>query len=133
MENENFMVILKSKLPPNINIMPTVQQMKCKCNIATGNIKKHKVRLNIDSSKIKKRFHYEDIFTPIILQASVRLLTILATVLGWYTVQLDYVQAFPQAPTENPIYLKIPIGFQMSKGAPKDYILKVNKNMYSQR
>ena len=57
----------------------------------------------------------------------------LATAFQWKMVQLDYVQAFPQAPVEKPIYLKIPIGFRMSKGYPNDYVLKVNRNIYGQR
>ena len=31
------------------------------------------------------------------------------------------------------MYLKTPVGFQMSKGNPKDYVLKVNRNVYGQR
>ena len=57
----------------------------------------------------------------------------LAAAFQWKTVQIDYVQAFPQALVEKPIYLKIPIGFRMSKGHPKDYVLKVHRNVYEQK
>ena len=43
------------------------------------------------------------------------------------------VIVFPQAPIENPMHLKIPTGFKISKGCPKDYMLKVNKNVHSQK
>jgi len=43
------------------------------------------------------------------------------------------VQAFPQAPVEKPLYLKIPTGFRMSQGNPKDFVLRVDRNVYGQR
>jgi len=52
---------------------------------------------------------------------------------NWQTVQLDYVQAFPQVLAEKLIYLKIPVGFKMSKGVPNNYALKVICNIYGQR
>ena len=41
--------------------------------------------------------------------------------------------AFPQAPVEREIYMKIPKGFDIEGGSTKDYVLRVNKNVYGQK
>ena len=41
--------------------------------------------------------------------------------------------AFPQAPVEREIYMKIPKGFDIEGGSTKDYFLRVNKNVYGQK
>ena len=107
--------------------------MKRKYDIATGKVLKYKARLNIDGSKMKKGIHYDKIYAPVANWSSVHLLFTLITSLNWHSVQLDYVQAFLQAPVEKQLYLKIPIGFKMSKGNPKDYVLRVDHNVYGQQ
>jgi hypothetical protein len=32
---------------------------------------------------------------------------------NWHTVQIDYVNAFPQAPIEHMLYMEIPKGFEL--------------------
>jgi hypothetical protein len=58
------------------------------------------------------------------------LLTITA-VHGWKTKQIDYVQAFAQAPVEKTLYMKIPAGIELEDGAdPSDYVLMIHRNIY---
>ena len=52
---------------------------------------------------------------------------------GWHSKQLDYVLAFPQAPVEKEIYMKIPKGFEIDGAKPEDYVLKLHKNVYGQK
>ena len=130
MNNGNFEVVHHSKIPESTKILPMVWQMKRKRDIITNTVSKHKARLTIDSSKMKRGIHFDKTYAPVAVQSSVRLLFTLAIAFNWHTVQLDYVQAFPQAPAEKPIYLKIPVGFKMSKGTPNDYALKVIHNIY---
>ena len=99
----------------------------------TGGIDPEKARLNIDGSKMKKGIHYEETYAPVANWSSVRLLFTLITALQWHSIQLDYVQAFPQAPVEKPLYLRIPTGFKMMKGDPRDFVLRVDHNVYGQR
>jgi len=49
----------------------------------------------------------------------------------WKTRQLDYVLAFPQAPAEREMYMKIPKGIKVN--GTTDYVLKVEKNIYGQK
>ena len=120
MKNGNFKVLRRNKLPEGTQILPTVWQMKRKIDIQSGKILKCKARLNVDGSKMKKGMHYDETCAPVANWSSVRLLLTLVTAMNWHSVQIDYVQAFPQAHVEKPMYLKIPIGFQMSKGDLKE-------------
>ena len=131
--NGNFNVMKKSQVPKDTQILPTVWQMRRKRDIMTGKITKYKARLNVDGSRMKQGIHYNETYVPVANWSTVRLVMTLVTAFNWHTVQLDYVQAFPQAPVEKPIYLKIPIGFRMSKGHPNDYVLQVNRNVYGQK
>jgi hypothetical protein len=132
-ENDNFTVMPKSQLPKGATVLPTVWQMKRKRNIRTRKIKKYKARLNIDGSQMQKGKHYDKTHAPVVSWNSLRLLLTLTAVHGWYTRQLDYVLAFPQAPVEREIYMSIPQGFSIDEGKTEDFVLKVNKNIYCQK
>ena len=43
------------------------------------------------------------------------------------------MQAYPQAPVEREMYMKIPAGIEFTNGNPKEHVLKVHKNIYGQR
>ena len=45
---------------------------------------------------------------------------------------MDYVKAFPQAPIEKVLYLKLPSGLQMEYGDNNEYALKLHRNIYGQ-
>ena len=64
---------------------------------------------------------------------TIRLVLTLAAVLGWHSKQLDYVAAYPQAPVERELYMKLPAGINLRHGHREDYILKLHKNVYGQK
>ena len=64
---------------------------------------------------------------------TIRLVLTLTAVLGWHSKQLDYVAAYPQAPVERELYMKIPAGITLRHGRHEDYILKLHKNVYGQK
>jgi hypothetical protein len=49
------------------------------------------------------------------------------------TRKLDYVLAFPQAPVEKELYMRIPKGFDVDEGNTQDYVLKLHRNVYGQK
>ena len=77
--------------------------MKRKRDIMTRQIKKYKARLNLDGSKMKQGQHYDQTYAPVATWNSIRTMLILAAYDGWYTRQIDYVLAFPQAPIDREI------------------------------
>ena len=132
MENGNYTIIPRSEVPAGATILPFVWQMKRKRDIKTGKIKKYKARLNVDGSRTKKGVHYEETYAPVAKWHSIRTLLTMALVHGWYTKQLDFVLAHPQAPAKHELYLKIPKGFEVD-GNTSDYVLKLNRNVYGQK
>jgi hypothetical protein len=132
-ENGNFTVMHKSKLPKGATVLPAVWQMKRKRDIKTQRVKKHKARLNIDGSRMKKGIHYDETYAPVASWNSIRLLLTMTAVHKWHTKQLDFVLAFPQAPVDRDIYMKIPKGFELDQGDPNDYVLQLHKNVYGQK
>jgi hypothetical protein len=133
-ENGNFTVIHKSQVPQGQIILPAVWQMRRKRDVMTGAIKKYKARLNIDGSRMRHGIHYDETYAPVASWNSVRMLLTLTVVHGWHTKQIDYVQAFAQAPVEKTLYMKIPAGVELEKGEnTKDYVLKIHRNIYGQK
>ena len=133
MGNGNFELISRDKVLEGEKVLPMVWQMKRKRDIRTRAIKKYKARLNVDGSRMEQGKHYDKSYAPVVRWSSIRLLLILAACLNWHTSQIDYVQAFPQAPAERELYLKIPAGFEVEGGDNSKYVLVMKKNVYGQK
>jgi hypothetical protein len=115
-DNGNFMITHGSKVPKEATILPTVWKMKQKRDICTRKVKKHKPRLNIDGSHMKKVIHYKETYAPVVKWNSLRLILTLSALNNWHTSKLDYVLAYLQAPVEKELYTRIPKGFLIDEG-----------------
>ena len=131
-DNRNFTIVHKDEVPKGKIVLPAVWQMKRKRDIRTRKIKKYKARLNIDGSRMQKGVHYDETYAPVASWNSIRILLAMVAAWGWHTRQIDYVLAFPQAPVEKEISMRIPRGFEIN-GNDKDHVLKVNRNVYGQK
>ena len=47
---------------------------------------------------MKKGINYDKVYSPVAGWPSIRIVLILVELEGWKTMQVDYVQEFPQAP-----------------------------------
>eukprot|EP00804_Cyclotella_cryptica_P030662 CCRYP_015672-RA/>CCRYP_015672-RA protein AED:0.39 eAED:0.39 QI:0/0/0/1/0/0/2/0/140 len=47
--------------------------------------------------------------------------------------QIDFVQAYAQAPIECDMYMELPPGIETQHGNSKDYVLKLLANLYGQK
>ena len=128
--NKNFTIIHKDKVPKGEHILPMVWQMRRKRDIKSRQIKKHKARLNVDGSKMIKGLHYNESYSPVASWNSVRAMLTMVAVNNWHTKQIDFVQAFPQAPAGKTLYLSVPRGFHIEGDDRKDYVLKLERNLY---
>ena len=70
---------------------------------------------------------------------SIILVLALVCLMGWSTTQIDYVLAFPQAPVESDVYMRIPKGMDLViynedniivQGKPNNYVLQLHRNVY---
>ena len=94
-ENGNFILLHKSKVPRGTTILNAFRQMKRKRDIRTGKITKYKARLKIDGSRMVKGRDYDLTYAPVATWNAICLVLTMVLLNQWYTVQLDYVLAFP--------------------------------------
>ena len=52
---------------------------------------------------------------------------------GWDIQQIDFVQAYAQAPIECDMYMVLPSSIETKHGNSKDYVLKLLANLYAQK
>ena len=105
--------------------------MKRKRKVLTGEVYKHKARLNLDGSKQVHGLDYDHTYSPTASWPAIRLLLALTLTEGWSTRQIDFVQAFPQAPIRVKQYMKLPKGISIpGMENPEDWVLEVHKNIY---
>ena len=82
LKGKNFSLILRSKVPKGITILPAVWQMKHKCQIQTREVYKWKAHLNIGSSCQVKGHNYWDTYAPVATWGSIQLILAKAIIQG---------------------------------------------------
>jgi hypothetical protein len=60
--------------------------------------------------------NYWETYAPIVNWSTVQLTFILSLLKGFHANQVDFVQAFTQAPPDCPIYMELPAGFGIING-----------------
>ena len=71
LQDGNFEIVHRSKIPMGTKVFPAVWQMRRKCDIATQQIKKWQAQLNFDGSSMKKGVHYEQSYAPVASWSSI--------------------------------------------------------------
>ncbi len=85
--------------------------------------------------------NYWETYAPIVNWSTVRLVMILSLLNGFYSRQIDFVQAYTQAPLDCPIYMEVPAGYDVVEGkltfvgenhksTEKQYAIRLLRNMY---
>ena len=96
-----------------------------------GTIKKYKSRLNADESRQQQGIDYSMSYAPVCHWASICLCFILSVILSLKSIQIDFVQAFPQAPIEDEVYIELPDGCKVNNPypyKPKKLVPDINKD-----
>jgi hypothetical protein len=121
--------IKRSKLPERAKLLSSAWQMKRKRKPSTGEISKYKARLNVDGSKMIKGLHYEETYAPLVQWATIRFFMMMAMLSNWHTKQLDFCTGMYQSRSPG---FTIP-GNILSDQERKEYVLKLEKNLYGQK
>lgn len=130
MSNQVFEIIPSEQVPEGASILPAVWAMRRKRQQSTGKVYKWKSRLNIGGHRMVEHRDFDPFtYSPTASWPSIRLLLSMVLLHGWHTYQVDYVQAYPQAPADRDLYMKVPEGCHID-GVHGKYILKVKKNIY---
>lgn len=131
---QHWEMINRSQVPTGTKVLPAVWSMKRKRRAATGEVYKHKARLNVHGGRQEHGVNFWETYSPVVNWFTIRLFLILAIIFNWHTRQVDFVLAFPQADIECDMYMEIPQGFHMADHlSKKDFCLKLKKNLYGQK
>jgi hypothetical protein len=127
-------------LPPRARLLSSIWSYRRKRR-PNGDLIKHKARLCVDGSQQQHGRDYWETYAPVVSWSTVRLILLLSTILGLKSRQVDYTQAFPQADLDDPVYMRLPQGWFLSKNGtlqphpdPKhndtSHYIKLRKNLY---
>jgi hypothetical protein len=89
-DNKHWVIVHRSQVPPGLKVLPAVWAMHRKRQIATQEVYKWKVRLNIHGGKQEHGINYWQTYTPVISWTTICLYLILALINSWKTPQLGF-------------------------------------------
>jgi hypothetical protein len=96
-------------------------------------VKSHKAGLNLHVGKQVYGMNYFETYAPVVTWFAIRLMIIFGIIFCWALRQVDFVMAYPQVPIEMDIYMELAQGIQTKHGNSKEHVLKLEKNVYSQK
>ena len=73
-ENNNWEIIERSKVPADEEVIPSVWAMRQKRNLTTNEITKYKARLNVHGGKQTFGVNYFETYAPVVTWFAIRLL-----------------------------------------------------------
>ena len=114
----------------NSNILDTTWAFKVK-RYPDGSIRKCKAKICVRGNQQEYGYNYFDMYAPAVSWNTVRLLIIVAALLGLSTKQVDYTLAFVQAkldPTDLPIFIEMPRMFEKPA-----HVLRLKRSLYGLR
>ena len=129
----NYEPIPIRNLPKGTKLIDMVWSMRHKRCINTQEVYKWKAHLNVHGRQQEHGIHYWDTYAPVVTWQTVHLFLILSLLLRWQSRQLDFVMAYPQAPAEMPLYMRLPQGYQRHGMTRKTHALKLLCNLYGQK
>ena len=129
----NYEPVPLSKVLKGTKLIDMVWSMRHKQRIKTQEVYKWKARLNVHGGQQEHGVHYWDTYAPVVTWQTVRFFLILSILLGWQSRQLDFVMAYPQAPAEMPLYMRLPQGYKRNGITRKTHTLKLLRNIYGQK
>ncbi len=132
-KQKHCVFVLRSSLLRGTKVLLPVWVMRRKRRIATGLVYNWKAHLNIHGGQQVKGVHYWETYSPMVCWALIRFALALSILNGWYTAQMDFVLAYPQADIEEMLYMEIPSDFTCEGYAPGELVLELHKNLYGQK
>jgi hypothetical protein len=130
---KNWSLKKRSKVPEDVQIVPSVWSMQCKRDLTTKEIKSHKARLNLHGGKQIYGMNYFETYAPVVTWLAIRCMIVFGIIFCWALCQVNFVMAYPQAPIEIDIYMELPQGIQTVHRNSKDHVFKLEKNIYGQK
>jgi hypothetical protein len=67
---------------------------------------------------------------PVVSWSTIRLFPVVATINKWYTIKIDFIMAYTQAPIARPTYMELPPGVTWKGMHKRTQCLKILKSIY---
>ncbi len=99
-DNKHWQLTKRSKVPPDVDVLPSVWSIRQKRDITTNEVKKYKAHLNLHGGKQEYRMNYYETYAPVVTWFSIRLMMVIGILHVWALCQCDFIMAYPQAPIE---------------------------------
>jgi hypothetical protein len=138
--SNSITVVLRKNMPKDSKAVPAIWSFRRK-RAPDWSIIKWKARLCPHGGKQIEGINYWATYAPVVTWSTARLILILSLITGMQSRQIDYIQAYTQAPVDCDIYMHIPAQFVVENGTlkfssdptPKNsevYVLLISKNLY---
>jgi hypothetical protein len=124
-KRKHWVLVRREDVPKGTKILDSVWAMKRKRDLVTREVYKHKARLNVHGGQQQFGVNYFETYSPVVMWFSLRTLLTLSLLNYWFTRQIDFVLAYPQAPIEFDMYMELPKGVEMKDGSRKTHVLKL--------
>ena len=126
--HKTWRVVPKGNVHAGTKILPSTWALKIK-HYPDGRLRKFKARFCVRGDCQTEGIDYFDKYAPVVSWSTVRLLSIMSISQGWVSRQVDFSNAFVQAPLNEEIYVNLPRLFCQAEGADK-HVLKLNRSLY---
>jgi len=95
---------------------------------------RYRARLCAHGGQQTEGIDFFETYAPVVSWNTVRLVFTLATLKGLVSRQIDFVQAFPQAPLDDEVYMQLPKGcITADEGDASTHVLRLRRNIYGLR
>ena len=128
-ERDHWDLIPRSQLPSGSKTIMSVWSFKRK-RLPDGTICKYKARICAHGGQQQWGVDYWETYAPVVQWISVRTLLILSEIYGLKSGSIDFVLAFPQADLDVPVFIRLPIGFDVESNPNGAYVFRLKKNLY---
>eukprot|EP00956_Cyclotella_meneghiniana_P028259 scaffold65189_cov41-Cyclotella_meneghiniana.AAC.1 len=132
-KQKHWKLVPRSEVPEDSEVIPSVWSMRRKLDITTNAITKYKSRLNLHGGKQTFGVNYFETYAPVVTWFAIRLMLIAALLFTLFLRQIDFVQAYPQAPIEQDMFMELPQGIETVHGSSKNHVLQLLSNLYGQK
>jgi len=130
-DRKHWEVVPIASLKPEVKLLESVWAVQQKWCINTCEIYKYKACLNAHGGQQEYGIHYWEMHSPVLTWVAIRLILVLVMVYQWNTLIVNFVLAYPQAPIEGNLYMKLPQGVTYGKGISRStHALHLSKNIY---
>ena len=127
-QHKTWVIVPKCKVQEGTKILPSTWALKVK-RYPDGRLRKFKAQFCVRGDCQIEGVDYWDKYAPVVSWSTVRLLSILSINQGWVSRQVDFSNAFVQAPLNEDIYVHLPRMFCQTEGADK-HVLKLQCSLY---